>query len=143
VDAGVASFEFRHIAFLGEESARAAEAAECANLQGRFWDYHDLLFLRQGRENSGAFSESNLIRFGEELADASGPGTWDQQAFEACVQSGDTRAAVIEESRASIDLLTSALGQATTPSFSINGEFVRGLNDVQVFRDAIERAREQ
>ncbi len=142
IDTGVASLEFRHVAFLGAESTRAAEAAECANLQNRFWDYHDLLFLRQGRQNSGVFSESNLIRFGEELAETSAPGTWDQAAFEGCVQSGETRAEVASQTAAGTELLTSVFGQATTPSFSINGEFVRGLNDVQVFRDAIARAQE-
>jgi len=141
VDTGIASFEFRHMAFLGTESTRAAEAAECASLQNRFWDYQDVLFLRQGRENSGVFSESNLIRFGEELAESSAAGTWDQAAFEGCVTSGETRATVMDESRASGDVLTSVFGQATTPSFSVNGEFIRGLNDIQVFRDAIERAQ--
>ena len=44
VDTGIASIEYRHLAILGPESQRAAEAAECALEQGFFWEYHDILF---------------------------------------------------------------------------------------------------
>jgi protein-disulfide isomerase len=59
VDKGQVRFVFRHLAFIGAESLWAAEAAECANEQGRFWDYHDKLFEEQGGENVGAFSQEN------------------------------------------------------------------------------------
>src|SRR5438477_199064 len=39
--------------------SRHAEA-ECAAEQNRFWPYHDLLFERQGAENSGVFSQERL-----------------------------------------------------------------------------------
>ncbi len=60
VETGQASIEYHYFSFLGPESFAAAEAAECANDQGRFWDYHDILFLRQGAENRGVFSTGNL-----------------------------------------------------------------------------------
>ena len=41
VDRGQVRFVYRHLAFIGAESLWAAEASECANEQGRFWDYHD------------------------------------------------------------------------------------------------------
>ena len=44
-----------------------SQAAECAADQGRFWDYHDLLYLRQGQENSGVYTASNLKKFAQEL----------------------------------------------------------------------------
>ena len=70
VDTGIASFEFRHLAFLGIESVRAAEASECANEQGFFWEYHDILFLRQGDENAGVYSDGNMKRFASQMAEA-------------------------------------------------------------------------
>lgn len=70
VETGIVTIEYRHLVILGEESQRAAEAAECAGTQGAFWEFHDLLFLRQGAEHSGTFSSANLKRFARELADA-------------------------------------------------------------------------
>jgi protein-disulfide isomerase len=39
----------------------------CANAQGRFWDYHDMLFANQTGENVGAFSDRRLVAFAEQL----------------------------------------------------------------------------
>jgi len=44
VDTGKVRFVFRHFAFLGDESTWAAEASDCADEQGRFWENHDRLF---------------------------------------------------------------------------------------------------
>ena len=41
IDTGKANFLYKHLAFLGPESVYAAEAAECAADQGKFWEYHD------------------------------------------------------------------------------------------------------
>ena len=62
VDTGKAQLQYRYFSFIGDESVRAAEAAEAASAQGKFWEYHDTLFTYQGAENSGAFSEDRLIQ---------------------------------------------------------------------------------
>ena len=49
VNTGKAQFIYRHLAVLGPVSERAAEAAECAREQGKFWAYHDRLFEKAGR----------------------------------------------------------------------------------------------
>ena len=71
---------YRHFAFLGPESQWAAEASECADEQGKFWEFHDRLFASQAGENRGTFSKDNLKRMGEALG--LGP------SFAACVDSG-------------------------------------------------------
>jgi len=38
---------YRHLAILGTQSVAAAQAADCAGEQGKFWEYHDLLFRNQ------------------------------------------------------------------------------------------------
>jgi protein-disulfide isomerase len=43
-------------------SEEAAEAAECASSQGKFWEMHDCMF-----ENRGAFDELHLARCAREL----------------------------------------------------------------------------
>lgn len=71
---------FRHFAFLGQESLWAAEASECANEHGKFWEFHDRLYASQAGENRGAFSKENLKRMGDALG--LGP------SFASCLDSG-------------------------------------------------------
>src|SRR5512146_2527590 len=67
VDTGKVRFASRDFAFLGPESYLAAEAAEAAAAQGKYWAYSSLLWQRQGAENSGAFNVNNLKQFASEV----------------------------------------------------------------------------
>jgi protein-disulfide isomerase len=71
VETGKAFFIYRHFPFLetatGGESSQAANASMCAAEQGRFWDYHDMLFANQNGENRGAFSSRRLEAFAENI----------------------------------------------------------------------------
>lgn len=49
------------------ESHWAAYAAECANDQGKFWEYHDKLYYEYRGPNSGAFTRDNLKKYAAEL----------------------------------------------------------------------------
>jgi protein-disulfide isomerase len=68
VKTGKVKIVFNHFAFIGDESIRAAEASECANAQGKFWEYADTLFSNQAGENQGAFSDANLEKFAQQWA---------------------------------------------------------------------------
>src|SRR3972149_5050052 len=48
VKLGKVRFVCRHLAILGRPSVAAAQAADCAGEQGKFWEYHDRLFASQG-----------------------------------------------------------------------------------------------
>jgi protein-disulfide isomerase len=128
VDTGKVRFAFRHMAFIGPESLWAAEAAECANEQGRFWDYHDKLFEKQGGENSGTFSRDNLKSFAAELG-------LDTQQFNQCLDSDKYQAKVQQE----IDE-ANRLGVRSTPSVFVNGQLIKNGNDFQALQTAIEAA---
>ena len=52
---------WRDFPYLGEESRRAAVAARAAQEQGKFWEYHDLLYESQ----SSGFSDENLRALAE------------------------------------------------------------------------------
>lgn len=134
VETGIASIEYRHMAFLGPESVRAAEAAECAADQNRFWDFHDILFLRQGAENDGVYSDANLKKYAREVADAHDD--FDVNAFDSCLASGEKRAAVEEMTRQA-----NALGVQSTPSFLVNGQPISGAQPIEVFRQVIQAAQ--
>lgn len=128
IKTGKARLEYRHYAFLGPESQAAAEAAECANEQGKFWPYHNILFQRQGAENSGAFSRQNLIAFAQEVG-------LDVGSFTSCLDSRKYRQKVISQTEEG-----KALGVRGTPTFFIGDIVIRGAQPYDVFRQTIEQA---
>ena len=128
VDTGQVRFVFRHLAFIGQESTWAAEAAECANEQNRFWDYHDKLFAEQGAENSGTFSRENLKRFAAELG-------LNTQQFNQCLDSGKYQAKVQQEVAEG-----QRLGVNSTPTLFVNGQLIKNGSNYQVLQAAIEAA---
>lgn len=128
VGAGKVKFVFRHYAFLGEESRWAAEASECANEQGRFWDFYDRLFTAQGGENVGVFSKPNLQRFAGELG-------LDTVAFSQCLSSGRFAPTVQTDFEAGANRAVRG-----TPSVFVNGVLVDGGSDYNTLRAAIEQA---
>lgn len=92
-----------------DESHWAAYAAECANEQGKFWDYHDLLFVRWKGEFAGTFTKSKLKNYAAELA-------LDTAKFNACLDTEKTKPIIdadIAEAR--------RLGLPGTPIFLLNG----------------------
>lgn len=120
VSAGQVRVEVRLIAILGEESELAAQAAECANDQGRFWDFHDVLYANQEGENRGAFARENLKRFAEALA-------LDGTAFDSCLDSGKYASLVKDNTQAALQM-----GVTATPTILVNGKKVTStLDDVR------------
>jgi len=128
VSTGKVKFVFRHYAFLGQESRWAAEAAECANEQGRFWDYYEKLFTEQGGENVGVFGKQNLQRFAGELG-------LDTASFSQCLTSGRYAERVL------LDINEAAgKGVRGTPTLFVNGRRVDGGSSYTVLRQAIAAA---
>ncbi|MCA9848652.1 MAG: thioredoxin domain-containing protein [Dehalococcoidia bacterium] len=133
VQTGKATFEFRNYAFIGPESTRAAEAALCAADQNQFWNFHDILFLRQGRENSGVFSDSNLKGYARTIDDA--VDDFDYNAWESCFDAGTYEAQVTEENRSATNA-----GIGSTPTVLVNGKQIPGVQGIDVYRAAIDDA---
>jgi len=101
----------------------AAEASECAHEQGRFWEYHDLLFNRQAPDGlwnfDGLAAESGL----------------DVDAFRGCVNSGRFRSEVRKDLEAGL-----RLGVTSTPTFFVNGRPLVGLQSIPAFQQLIDKA---
>ena len=128
IDAGKVNLVYKHSAFLGQESAWSAQASECAADQGKFWEYHDLLFERWNGENQGAFVKDNLIGFAKEL-------NLDMAKFEPCLTNDETLQRVVadtEEGR--------KVGVTGTPTFFINGKPLVGAQPAEVFQSEIDAA---
>lgn len=126
IETGKARLEMRPIAILGSESVQAAAAAECANEQGQFWAYHDILFANQGAEQSGSFSDSRLKEFASALK-------LDTGAFGSCLDSGKYTDRVQQNTSDARDV-----GVGSTPTFMVNGSRVNAtIGDLS---SAIEQA---
>jgi protein-disulfide isomerase len=123
VKRGKVRFVYRHFAILGEHSVAAAQAAECATEQGKFWEYHDKLFASQGPL---AFTKENLNRYAKELG-------LDAATFNQCLDSGKYAQKVEGETGAG-----KMLGLRGTPAFFINGRLLVGAHPFETFRSVID-----
>ena len=128
VKSGAVRFGYWNFAFLGEESTWAAEAAECAADQDKFWEYHDTLFASQSGENQGAFSKENLKKLAAEIGLDSGQ-------FNECLDSGKHTEQVQSDTA-----LAQQIGVQSTPSFLVNGTPLVGAVPFDQFQNLIEPA---
>lgn len=91
VDKGLIRFQFRNMAFIGEESMLAAEAVECANEQGKFWEYYEKVYQNQSGENAGTNTVDSLTTWAGEV-----PGL-DTAQLRSCLESRKYRGKVQQE----------------------------------------------
>lgn len=105
------------------EAEKAAEAAECASAQGKFWEYHDILFARQT-----TLSVTNEKKWAAEL-------NLDTQKFNQCLDSGASAAEVAKDYADG-----QTLGVSGTPTFYINGQQVVGAVPYSQFQAALDAA---
>jgi protein-disulfide isomerase len=82
IQTGKANMVYVHFTKFGPDSVTAAMAAQCANEQGKFWNFYNILFKNQGAENSGWANKDNLKKFALQI-----PGL-DTQKFNTCLDSG-------------------------------------------------------
>ena len=133
IETGNVAYIFKHFPWRGTDSFSAALASECANEQGKFWQYHDILFQNQQGVDSGWASKEKL----KEYASAIG---LDRQQFDLCLDS--------EKYKSNIDrdlALVEELGLDTTPSFLILNsdgtemEILEGAHPFPSFKALIDK----
>lgn len=125
INTGKVKFVYRHFAILGRYSTAAAQGAECAGEQGKFWPYHDRLFASAG--SPLAFTHGKLRGYAKESGLKS-------QAFNQCLDSGKHLKKVEGETA-----IAGFLGARGTPAFFLNGQMIVGAQPFEVFETAIER----
>ncbi len=125
LDPGKVKFVYRHFAILGKPSVAAAQAAECASEQGKFWPYHDKLFASAG--SPLAFTDGKLRGYAKELGLQS-------QNFAQCLDSAKYSKKVEGETA-----MAAFLGARGTPAFFLNGQLMVGAQPFEAFEEAIER----
>jgi protein-disulfide isomerase len=129
VKPGTLRIEAVDLAFIdrgsSQESLRLAVGATCAAEQDRFWQFHDVTFWNQGRENAG----DHDAEFIASVADAAGV---DRAAWDACIARTEVADAIRSQT-------TSALadGISSTPTLVVNGERLIGVQQYSVLADKI------
>lgn len=123
-------FVYRHFAFLGPESRAAANAAECAKDQGKFWVYHDSLYdaeMQDGQEHNGNLNRTLFVSLAKDL----GLNTDD---FSACLDSNKYDEKVQKDY-----VGAQAAGVRATPTTFVNDKKVEGALPYEQFKLIIDK----
>jgi protein-disulfide isomerase len=110
------------------EARPASNAARCAGEQGKFWEYHDLLF-----ENQQSLSDSSYKNWASDLS-------LDTSQFNSCLDNSKYDAQVTKDFNDG-----SGVGVRGTPGFVVidksgNGRLISGAQPFSSFQSAIEAA---
>jgi protein-disulfide isomerase len=106
-------------------ASRAAAGAVCAGKQGRFWPYHDKLFLLKKSE----FVDDDIFRLAREVG-------LDEAEFNTCIKDKTTLAQVQGDLEAGL-----RAGVEGTPTFFFNGVKVEGAVDRETLHLLVEEFR--
>ena len=103
------------------QALMAAEAARCAGEQGKFWEYHDLLFGDQNR-----LDHNSLVEKARNLK-------LDEKQFDSCVTSEKYKTQIQQDVQEG-----KSAGVTGTPGFFINGILLSGTQPEAAFDKVIE-----
>jgi protein-disulfide isomerase len=113
VKTGKVSFAYKYFPVVDQgrigESTWAAQAAECANQEGRFWEYHNKLFQVWSGENVGTYVKPKLKQYAADLK-------LDTTSFNQCLDSDKTLSIVQADFAEG-----TRMGVHQTPTFFLNG----------------------
>lgn len=128
-----AIYVFKHLPNRGFDSKNASLAAQCTNDQGKFWEFHKILYANQGPIDSGWVNTENLKKFASQLQG------FNITEFNSCF---DTKK---YESFIDKDIaLANSLGFTDTPSFIIMSsdgsiiEKIQGPKPFPIFKTVID-----
>jgi protein-disulfide isomerase len=111
----------------------SALAAECAGEQGKFFEYHDKMFLEQnklepteGRFSTVSYTQADLVAWAGQIGLNTG-------SLQNCLTSQKYLDEVNQDMEDG-----SAFGVTGTPGFFVNGRYINGAQPFSVFKQIIE-----
>lgn len=135
IDTGKVKLVFRHFPLPFHANAQiSGVAAECANRQGKFWEYHDVLF-NKGQADGTGLDKASLEKYASELGLNNGSFGFGKNKFNQCLSDNSTLEAVQSDTTEG-----SRVGVTGTPTFYINGVQLVGAQPITAFETAIEAA---
>lgn len=99
----------------------AAEAGECANEQGKFWEMHDKMFA-----NRLSLEKKYLKKYAKEIG-------LNEEQFNQCLDSEKYKSAIDKDV-----VEGNKLGFNGVPAFFINGKLLSGAQPIEEFRKIID-----
>jgi protein-disulfide isomerase len=108
IQTGKVNMIFKNFVTHGPDSITAAMASQCANDQGKFWNFYQILYKNQGAENSGWANTNGIKKFSLQI-----PGL-NIQKFNSCLDSSKYKSFVDKDNTLAI-----SSGFQGTPSFVI------------------------
>lgn len=99
---------------------QAAEASRCAGEQGKYWEYHDLLYAQAKLDQAGLTGHARAVGL-------------DMDRFSACLAGGKFKAAIYNDLETGI-----RAGVSGTPAFYIDGVFLSGAQPASAFEKIIQ-----
>ena len=99
----------------------AAEAAQCARDQQKFWEYQDLLF-----QDTQRLTKADLLAYAGQVK-------LDTKQFQDCLESGKHAPDVERDYQAGV-----TLGVSGTPTFFVNGRLLTGAQPLAAFTAVID-----
>ncbi|MBI2102803.1 DsbA family protein [Candidatus Woesearchaeota archaeon] len=124
IDTGKVKVVYRDFPLSFHQNAqKAAEAAECAGSQGKYWEMHNLLFTKGVEGGIATFKQ-----YAQSLS-------LDTAKFNQCLDSGE-KASEVQKDMAD----GAAAGVQGTPSFFVNGVPISGAQPYSVFQQVIDAA---
>lgn len=122
IKTGKVKFVFRDFPLGFHQFAqKASEASECADEQGKYWEYHSTIF-----QNQASLSLENLKLWAKQLG-------LNEGKFNSCLDSGAMAAEVQNDMTEG-----SQFGVTGTPAFFINGKSISGAQPFDVFKQMID-----
>ena len=118
---------FKDYPIIGPDSTIAALGAHCAGEQGKFWEYHNVLYENWDGENNGWAGQENIFRFAEKIG-------LNMEKFIECNVDKRYEQKILESSNNARDL-----GVTGTPAFYVISmdtqqvQFISGAQPYEVF----------
>jgi|SRR3989344_3381218 len=106
----------------------SAQATECADEQGKYWEFHDKIFAEQEKKGAGTvdYGVNDLKKWAREIG-------LDSVKFNQCLDSQKYKEEVEKDFADG-----SAAGVSGTPATFVNGKLIVGAQPFTVFQQAIE-----
>lgn len=107
-------------------SEKSAQAGECAYSQGKFWEFHDLIFEKQNDWVDDAGAIDKFKSYAKEVG-------LEENRFNQCLDLGQTKDKVDYDMKEAI-----AKKVVSTPTFFIGEQTVLGAKSVEEFKTLID-----
>lgn len=135
VDTGIVKMVFKDYNIIGPDSVEASHGAHCADDQGMFWEYHDVLYSNWAGENNGWASGPNLERFAIQIG-------LDMEVWRACMSDRPHSGTILASNQDAKEL-----GITGTPAFYVIGPDssvtnISGAQPYHVFQRVFEEMLE-